>query len=260
MMLKEKEQNLPCKFTESLVSYLYDELPVNERIPFERHLAGCSTCADEITSFGIVRNSIGDWYERDFARLATPMIEIPFAEMTQIAEPTPVLRPWLVIIPEFFTLSPAWMTATTAFAALAICLGLGFVLINSWQEGFGEIVQQDKVKPVPSPTTENNNSGSNVSVTNQNNPPTNQSPTPDLSNENVSNPPLANAPLKPTVKSNLGKSQNQKKPEAGTVENKTNKPAPKSNSKQKMPSLIGDDDDEDGSLRLSDLLDEIGRK
>jgi len=259
-MLNNKQQNLSCKFTEALVSYLYDELPGTERSIFERHLVDCSVCSDEMASFGLVRNSITDWYRKDFASLANPMIEIPFADTVQTAETTPVSRPWSVIIRDFFTLSPTWMTATTAFAALAICLGLGFILINSRETGFGEIVQQDKVKPVPSPTMENKNSGSKVSETNQNESNIDQSPSPELPNVKQSAPPVTNVPAKQTIKPNLSKNQNQKRSDAGTVENKSTKSTPKSNSKQKMPSLIGDDDDDDDSLRLSDLLDEIGKR
>jgi hypothetical protein len=253
VMLNENHQNLSCEFAEELVSYLYDELKGHEKLRFETHLKTCSFCSDEMAGFGVVRNSMTDWRKADFDSLAAPIIEIPYPEKSETVDVTPVSRPWFASIRDLFTLSPAWMTATTALAVLAICVGLGIVLINSVRDGFNEVVQQEKVKPVPSPTTEDKNANVANSEDNQTNPTPPQSPTPNFSGGKSATPPAPSAPAKTTGKPNSAKPQNSdlKKPEA--PKNQVN---PKSK-QEKVPRLI-DEEEEDDTLRLSSIFEEIG--
>ena len=248
-MLNENHQNLSCQFAAEIVSYLYDEMMPAEKLHFEDHLKTCSNCPEEISSFSVARASILDWREQEFAPLATPIIEIPFESEIEVVEITPKMRPWFAPIRDLFSLSPAWMTATTAFAALAICVGLVLVTINSLR--YDEVVQEDKPKSVPSPTLEISNQNSTVSNSNQATPTPTKSPMPNFNGDSNTKQPSTGT--KTPSDSTGVKPQNLKKNASPPI----NKSLPKSNQKGKLPSLVGDDEEED-TLRLSDLLEEIG--
>ncbi len=254
----ENQQNLSCEFTEEIISYLYDELNSTDKLRFESHLVNCGFCPAEISSFGVVRASIIEWKKVEFDVLSTPIIEIPALQPAR--QIVSVSRPWYAKIRDLFSLSPAWMTATTAVAVVVICVGLGFVLISSLRNTTDFAQENNKVKPVPSPTTEikpvDTTSSSNSS---QSNPNLTKSPTSSSSNVDSPKPTTAPAPVKITERQ-IVKPQNSnvKKNVAPTVD-KSNKVTNKSPRKARNPSLVGDEDEED-SLRLSDIFDEIGTR
>jgi hypothetical protein len=252
MMLNENHQKSTCEFAAVLVSYLYDELKNEEKSRFESHLKTCSFCPDEIADFVVVRSSIIDWRETDFSSLPTPLIEIPYQEKRSSA---PTSRPWFKSFRDFFTLSPAWITGTTAFAALAICIGLGFILFNTLWDSSGVVVQEDSKtkKTIPSPTTDISKQSSANSEIKQTDPNPAKSPTPIFPSEPLSNPSPQPNPVKSGSKTNSSKPQNLKKPVPSTE-------IPKRAKKGKAPSLLGDEEEEEDTLTLTDLLEEIGMR
>ncbi len=68
-----------CKFTSDIVPYMYGEMAGSETSAFESHLLECSTCTDEFASISNARYEVYDWKKLEFDPLATPQIEIVFA-------------------------------------------------------------------------------------------------------------------------------------------------------------------------------------
>lgn len=252
-MLNSNHQNLTCEFAEEIVSYLYNEMVATEKARFEAHLGNCSFCADEVASFGLVRSEIVNWKDEIFVPLATPIIEIPFEQSAKPLVIKEVSRPWYATVRDYFSLSPVWMTATTAMAVLAICAGLVFVTINSLRDS-GNVVVQDNttIKPISSPTTEVKkveNADSNPIL------PKNDS------RQNSSTPPtVLGAPKSAPATTKITERQIVKLPNITVKKNSatTNK-VTKTIKRNSAPSLVGDED-EDDSLRLSDIFSEIGSR
>jgi hypothetical protein len=242
----EHNQNSNCEFAEELVSYLYDELAGKDKTRFEKHLPVCSACAAELSEFALTRTAVQEWRDKEFLPLPAPVIEIPFAHSQKRES---ISRSWLTSLRDLLTLSPAWMTAATAAAATVIFVGLSLVIFSSLPEKDDVLVKQTgdnkNIKVSPSPTTANNQ---NISIGKETTgPQTGSSPKP----LNTDNPSGEAGP--PVRISTTSKPANTKKP--GQV--RENIKPPKNQTKQTAPRLI-DDEEEDDSLRLSDLLEGIG--
>jgi hypothetical protein len=106
---------------EMLVAYLYDEIDVETRTAFERHLATCARCRTELHGLGGVRAELGQWTTPDAAG--------------QVARD----RPWSVrrrgsaaAIRDL----PVWTQATAAILLLGAAAGLANIRVSSTSEGF----------------------------------------------------------------------------------------------------------------------------
>ena len=112
-----------CARAEELVSYLYQEASAAQAQDFEQHMRGCVSCRTELEEFGLVRESIGDWRTSALGGLVPSRAsEASSAKAFETSKERPTRqRSALAAIREFFTLSPGWMRAATAFAGLAFC-------------------------------------------------------------------------------------------------------------------------------------------
>jgi anti-sigma factor RsiW len=94
-----------CDSKELLVGFLYDEIdPVSKRT-FERHLATCSDCRDELAELGATREQIARW--------TPPEADLGFRIVRGADAPAPSRLRW-------FSVSPAWGLAAAAIIMLAI--------------------------------------------------------------------------------------------------------------------------------------------
>lgn len=121
-------ENGPCGRSETLVAYLYGELPEADAQTFAGHAARCAQCSAELVEFGGLHRSMGEWRAATLGQMAQPSIE-PAVWMPEAAPALVPARPsrWSTIA-EFFTASPMWARASLALAALAlIVLGLVYV-------------------------------------------------------------------------------------------------------------------------------------
>jgi hypothetical protein len=91
-----------CDSKELLVSFLYNEIDPADKRTFERHLATCSECRDELAELGDTRAQIGLW--------TPPDADLGFRI---VRESKSSARPW-------FRFSPAWGLAAAAVLLLAI--------------------------------------------------------------------------------------------------------------------------------------------
>jgi hypothetical protein len=244
--------NSPCSFAEEIVEYIYDEINGETKTKFETHLAKCNSCADELAGFGIVRSQVSDWKLKEFSPMTTPIIQLP---VMQTVENTQVKRRWFESLRNLAILSPAWMTQTAAFATLAICFGLAFYAFN-----FQKPIAGDEVIPV----NEIAKATPNVMQT----PPVKVSPTPkeevvESTAKTISSKPNITVvkTMPPSMSKKIVVQTVQAETKPIVQKNKPNRPAKTINQpKQTGVNLLSNEEDEDDSLRLSDLFEEVSMK
>ena len=109
-----------CERASDLIAFLYGEADDREAHDFQLHLQQCSTCSEEVASFGLVRESITAWRDEALAGF----VSSPVATQPQRKSALAALR-------QFFDLSPLWLKGATAFAAVTFCVLAGLALFKS---------------------------------------------------------------------------------------------------------------------------------
>lgn len=270
VMLKNNNHNSSCATAEQIVSYLYDEAGANEKSEFQAHLAECASCAGEVAGFGLVRSSIGDWRE-EFCALETPVIEIPDLKqprfMTNQTVST-VGRSRLADFRSLFLLSPAWKSAAAAFAALTVGVVLALFVFSGGKPEIAANGNQKIEKPEVSPLNSvENKSIETVETINRERLP-NPSPDSDIAESKPNNSIRKKKGLRENTSAKIADSSSQPKmvaPKSNSlavrgetklnIENKTTNAQ-----KRQVPKLSNLSEEEDKSLRLADLFDEIDAK
>lgn len=130
-MMNNNHKNHGCGFSEQLVSYLYGETSGAETAQFERHLPACAVCADEYEAFSGVKFSVGNWKKKEFARLATPLIQIAYKiEEVSIVD-SGEKGSWLSALRGLFFFSPRALSLTAATLGILIAgIGATFIFLN----------------------------------------------------------------------------------------------------------------------------------
>ena len=274
MMSNKNHHNLQCRFAEELVSYLYDEINSADKIKFEKHLDKCSTCDQELAAFGFVRSSITNWREENFSILENPKIEIHYPGKQKTIETAINSSEPLSLttrLRDLFTLSPTW---ATAFAALIVFIGLTIVVFNfSKSSDFAEIKIDNPTNDLTAITETNTEVAEQNLPENEKPIPSKDSTKPDLVREikpeNISEP---NEKISPLPKK-ISESVSDKSPKFKKIIRENRKPNEKITAKSNKetnipevrvttdaPKLTNFADDEDDSLRLADLFDEVGSR
>jgi hypothetical protein len=119
--MKDSTNTSLCARAEDMVTYLYSEATPAEAKDFEQHIKLCSTCRSELASFSDVREVMGEWRQQSLGSLTSPAIEADTARHFAPAITPARRRSAVAAFREFFTLSPMWMRAATAVAALMFC-------------------------------------------------------------------------------------------------------------------------------------------
>ena len=114
-------QNSPgCERASELIAFLYGEADEHEVRDFRLHLQQCSSCREEVASFGDVRQSITAWRDEALAGfVSTPVTTQPKTKSA------------LAALRQFFDLSPLWLKGATALAAVTFCVLAGLALFKS---------------------------------------------------------------------------------------------------------------------------------
>lgn len=147
-----------CERTGELVAYFYGEASRAERESFDAHLTRCDACRDELASFADVREAVGLWRAEILSHPHAPSSAVTFApearpETASLAAPP--RRSALRALREFFTLSPVWLRAVMAAAALAVCALVALTVLNAevrWDDGglaFGTRLRPIETKTAP---------------------------------------------------------------------------------------------------------------
>ena len=111
-----------CERASDLIAFLYNEADERERRDFQLHLNECSTCREEVASFGMVRESIIEWRDEALAGFVSQPVTTKATSKSALA----ALR-------QFFDLSPLWLKGATAFAVVAFCVLAVMAFVNLQQ-------------------------------------------------------------------------------------------------------------------------------
>jgi len=103
-----------CGFTTELVPYMYGELGSTESGVLESHLIECGDCRDEFAAVSSARYEVYDWKQIEFEPLTTPVFEIPYAG---VPEPAGAYS-WVNKVRAAF--SNSWAVPSVAFASVAL--------------------------------------------------------------------------------------------------------------------------------------------
>lgn len=269
-MSKIDKHSSGCGFEESLVEYLYNEINSSEISKFERHLKECASCEAEISDFGIVRSSIGEWRDSEFAAMISPEIALPeSAESNVHTKSVGENGSWLSRLLGKIAITPQF--ASAAIAILAVVLGIGFALYS--YSDSTEIADFDSETDVSRPVAEVKAAANTGTAENQ------------VALGGTAEPDIAAAPIPETGKPDrvdpisvrrnevaLKKPRNRErrestfsadKPDETTTANqnrRNNGMKQKEKLDQNMPKLTPFDEIEDESLRLADLFAEVDSK
>ena len=143
--MKDSASDNLCSRAEDLVTYLYGEATQKEALDFELHLKQCASCSVEFATFGEIRGAVGEWREQMFGLFPSPSLESEAAQPTLVAAAPERGRSAIAALREFFALSPMWMRAATAMAALIFC-ALATIAVAYFVQQPKTVVVQTPVK------------------------------------------------------------------------------------------------------------------
>jgi len=224
-----------CKFSGEMVSYMYGELSSDKTSAFERHLLDCSSCTDDFAAISSSRYEVYDWKKLEFDPLETPSFDIPFEVTADLS--------WAQRLRAAFG---SWAMPAVSFAAFAIVSVVGATLIWQSSNDVDLVSRAIAPEPIVAPSKDEaapaqkdiatGNTAPDVSVASQPNRPA---------------PPKRIAPK--SSDSQPVKAARERSPEAKqTTARKEQKSVPMLNEYA--------EDEEDTSLRLAELLENIGSR
>lgn len=234
MLNNGNKQN--CGFTHEIVSFIYGEIGSPERRQFEKHLADCSACTDEFAAISTARFSVFEWQKEEFANLSTPRIVIPYESATlgptsESIGPIAAVRAWL-----------SRLSFPVAVAAgLLVCIGLTLLVITFLGRQQEQVATNAAVPAVRSDTVP------------EVRPVSEQDPV-RVEVKDVVN------PFQPT-KAMVSQPKQAVRHASPDVHRPSNNFAVTDRQTQqirKAPALNSYEDNDDSSLRLADLFDEVG--
>ena len=121
--MNERQNSPGCERASDLIAFLYGEADEREAREFQLHLQQCSSCREEVASFGVVRESITAWRDEALAGF----VSTPVTAQAKTKSALAALR-------QFFDLSPLWLKGATVVAVLAYCGLLGIVFFKGNDE------------------------------------------------------------------------------------------------------------------------------
>ncbi len=258
-MLLETNHKSTCKFAEELVAYLYDEIPAGTRATFEVHLSKCVSCTEELAGFTTVRSSVLEWRIQEFDILRSPAIELPYPvePRTPNADPVKQTVSWAQYLGGLLELPAKFYPLAVGFAAVVLLAGLGVFLIPgiSHKDIAGDNKSRiTNINGNPSPAGD---TGNLAAVRTDSQPTvTNTGKTTALSAD-LDVPRNSDGRLRTTAgASKSGGSRSQRTITADDLRPPSKVQAKSTNRVKKL--TLGDADEDTESLRLSDLLEEIG--
>jgi hypothetical protein len=136
--MRETNERPACHRAEDLVTFLYNEASAADARDFADHAAQCDACGAELAVFREVHDSILTWRNEALGSvsIATQPAAVSPGRVAVPAQPTEARQRLsaLAALREFFGVSPLWLRATTAFAALLLCGLVLFVVSRSLRQ------------------------------------------------------------------------------------------------------------------------------
>ncbi len=134
--MEDKIGNLSCERNDDLISFLYQELDERESRAFEQHLAVCSACSQELSSFREIRNGVVAWREQSLGIIDhRPGLAANYAEKPSA----------MAAIRQFFALSPLWLKGSVAFASMLLFAAVAFLVVSLRAKPAVPLASTDKV-------------------------------------------------------------------------------------------------------------------
>jgi anti-sigma factor RsiW len=118
-----------CDDKETLVAYVYGELPPDERDAFAQHLAACAACAAEVSGVGTVRQALSGWQPPE------PQFEVTVSPRAAVVPMPAAAMPPSAASPAGWTTLPVWARAAAAVLVIGVGLGAANVQIRSDASG-----------------------------------------------------------------------------------------------------------------------------
>lgn len=117
--MKDNGTRTDCGRSDEIVAYIYDEIASSDRESFEKHLAACMSCTDEFAAVSDARFSVFEWHKEEFAELPTPEFVLSREARTKSAN-------GLFAAIAGIIRNPGWMAP--ALAAILVFAGIGFLM------------------------------------------------------------------------------------------------------------------------------------
>lgn len=217
-----KEIDNLCAHADDLLAYLYNEMAPADRDGLELHLADCTACIDDFAELSQSRYPVYEWKQIEFEPLVTPPIVLPAASVS-----------WFDKARAAFSFSPGYSFASAGFAAILFAVAVGYAVFVQESPDRDSIAVVEKIDPVPSTSPQRIPAPDPIAAVKK----TDDVVTPRSTTTERQIEPVKSVERK--AKNELGKvTQPPKKVVA-------------------VPVMSRLDDDEDDSLRLSDLFDDL---
>jgi len=259
-MMRNNHNNSSCNYTEQIVSYLYDEFSGAEKDKFNEHLGNCNFCAVELKSFGFVRSSISEWRDEHFSNLETPIIHVPIEDREKsfsVVTKSNTFVSWIGGLSKIFSFNPVF----AGLAILVVCVGAALFAFN-FSGGTSEI-SANKINKNPNETLESalledSRKSREIKIADNNSKLSSSEPEV-LSREIKSEKPVAPNKAVVRVSNNIPK-HSAENPVDKVKESKDGIKKAQSVQIRQIPNLTNTEVEEDESIRLADLFDELDTK
>ena len=224
--------NMGCGRSDDIVAYIYDEIASGDRISFENHLADCTSCTDEFAVVSDARFSVFEWHKEEFTKLSTPDISIPYQVKSSAA------RGIFATIGEIIR-SPGWLVP--AAAAIVLVAGIGVVMFTVMRSGENNVARVEVVVPEIE--------ANRTARTDE------KASTPEIQEKALSKSNEVPVVTKAKALRPIDRPAAKRSPQRSQRSRVDPTPSPKM---MKAPVLSNYEENVDRSLRLSDLLAEVG--
>lgn len=122
-------------YKESLIAFVYGELPRDEQRAFEGHLSSCAACRDEVSGLRAVRDDLLAWAPPECRDLPSSWAVEPRATVT----PMDRMRSW----------APAFGLAAAATLVLAAAASIANLEVRYDEQGFAVRTGRAAATPAP---------------------------------------------------------------------------------------------------------------
>lgn len=222
--MKGLDANNLCNDGGDMLAYLYNEMPSADRETFELHLADCGTCIDDFAELSQSRYPVFEWKQLEFDPLPTPRVVVPFE--------TPSVS-WFDKLRASLAFRPAFAFGTVAAVAVVAAVTAFIVIRDPVNTEVAEVA------PVVTPALPS------ASV--------------EIDEPEVRGEVLIEQPQKELLRREAPKAVRASvRGSTPTIQPNRLKPTQQARRQEPLPTLSSVDEDEDDSLRLADIFDEVG--
>lgn len=235
--MRDSDHNTSCKGNDKIVGYIFGELAPAERDQFEAHLEDCSSCIDELAAVSVSHFEVSEWRKAEFEPLATPVFAIPY-RLT-----------FMQRLQSTFGFAPGWVTTAGAMASLLVVAAVGFFFASNYFSNYevAAVIENSNRPPI---LPQKVSSADVVNGSAENDRDNMQFNGEDASKQEPAERPVTKKA--DNVAPKVVRAYTVKEPQFGTKPKKVKPDVTVSN-----PRLSDFEDDEDESLRLSDLFADI---